>query len=178
MNDIEMTIKYWLYFLKNDDGTIDTEPYAYTDNKDMAKRFEIERNMNKFKKVKRKLTREEINFLAYEFQTGYMEDVDLDVYDKSTMEWHEIHYVMTGNEKLTVGNLSLSSFDDLYTCCMYNPKIFNDKIKNALYIIHYNQIYNKLSGDSDNDDRYSYEVISDPLGIFIRHYGKTLKGGL
>ena len=51
-------IKYWLYYLKDEE---DTRLYAYTDNKEFAKSFEQERDMKLFTRVKKKISKEEVN---------------------------------------------------------------------------------------------------------------------
>ena len=57
--------KYWIYYIKNDNDT-PPELYAYTDDKSLAKEFEISRDMNRFIKVKKELSKEEVTTSFWE----------------------------------------------------------------------------------------------------------------
>lgn len=163
-------IKYWIYYIKDKDV-----PYAYTDNKDYAKAFEQNRDMDMFKRIKKDISKQEINRLAREYQNGLLTKVDLDVYDKANESWFTWTFIMTADEyfSLTLAEVQLmESF--LYKHCWEHPGKFKNKIIKALEVLEYNNVNRYLSLKSDTN--VEIRVKPDLLGIFLHYYGKTMKG--
>lgn len=160
-----MTKKYWIYIL-NKDGDI----YAYTDDKELAKKFESQRNMKKFKKIKKNISKKEINELANEYQLCKLELVELDT--KGNNGYSSCNIAMTGIEHMDISNVGYTlKYVTLPKTAVVNPLIFNKKIYDALKTIGYNDIYPTLPFDTPKD----YYIKLDMLMIFIQNFGKTLK---
>lgn len=170
------TIKYWLYYeiSKNEEPAL----YAYTDDRKLKNMFENQRNMSMFKKVKKDLNIEEVNYLANEYQHNILVKSEIDVYDKKSLKWSSMDMVLTEMEKLDIGNMAIFLGDKgtLVDHASTNPLLFNDEIKKALKTIGYNDIYFEYVSNNNFYLVKSF-ITPDLLGIFIRLYGHTLKGG-
>ena len=166
-------IKYWLYYLKLDNE--DTELYAYTDNKEFAKSFERERDMSLFNKVKKKLSKGELNYLAREYQNCYLKKVEMKMYDKKNHIWLYGDFVMSTTEHLTVTSSAIKLSEcDIYRYCWFNPYIFKDNIIKSLEILEYANIYRH--NESNDYKSHKINLKPDELGIFLHYFGKTMKG--
>ena len=170
------TYKYWLYYY-------DDELYAYTDNKSYAKSFERDRDMNKFIKRKKEITREDVNMLAREEQDKYLLSNKIDIYNKEKMTWFEAEFVMTQMERTTINNIAVQVMnEDLYKYCWNTPFIFNNKIIKALELLQYNTLHRQLTYSTRSGEypaEFCDEIIHikpDMLGIFLHYFGKTMKG--
>lgn len=162
-------IKYWLYYLKENN-----EIYAYTDNKEYAKLFENDRDMTLFNKIKKEISKNEINYLAREYQNCYLKDVSLKIFDKSKQKWFDGNIIMTGEEYLSVTSAEIQLMEvELYQHCWDNPIKFKDKIIKALEILEYNNVYRSIVS---TDENIKINIKVDPLGIFLHYYGKSMKG--
>lgn len=177
----EKLYKYYFYYIKSDNDK--PELYAYTDNKELAKEFEIQRNMEIFSRVKHKLTRKALNDLVKEYPelslelvTGYTKN---NSYKSDSVEFH---LVMTNVEKMSI----ISEYDNvinakLWALTQNDPRLFNKDIKKALSYIDYEYGYaNYFSSNPELISRY-YDYICDYemdlFGVFISIYGKLLKIG-
>ena len=166
------SIKYWIYYFKDSE-----EPYAYTDNKQYANLFELDRNMNLFKKIKKEMTKDEINFLAREYQNMYLKEVRLKIYDKSKERWFDGSFIMTADEYFNITMTEIRLMEsDLFQHCWDNPAKFNSKIIKALEILEYNNVYRQISSTKYDERNIKINVKPDLLGIFLHYYGKTMKG--
>ena len=168
-------VKYWLYYLIDDETQ---ELYAYTDIREYHKIFELDRNMKVFKKVKKILNREEINFLAKRYKGKYLTKTDLDVYDKKRLEWITIPFVLTEIEMLNVGNLaiSLDNMHGIIDKVTIDPRIFKKEILRALDILCYVNLYNEYVNDIGMYNKMNCKISADVFGVFIRLYGRLMKG--
>ena len=119
--------KYYLYYFND-------ELYAYTDNKEYAKEFEKIRDMKKFIRIKREITREDVNILAGEEQGKYLVSQTFTIYDEERMSWFESEFIITQLERTGINNIAVQVMnEDLYKYCWDSPpSIVNDKIINAL----------------------------------------------
>lgn len=159
---------YWLYYYNND-------IYAYTDNKKYAKKFEEIRDLNKLKKVKKRLTREEVNYLADAYQDRYLKTENFKVYDKYNMQYYEMEIILSTVESITVSNNKVRlSTVDLYNECTVSPRYFTDDIVKALKCIGYQDLYLMYQG-FDNLANKSAIPKPDSLGIFLQYYGWSIK---
>lgn len=166
-------IKYWIYLLKDNDTL-----YAYTDNKSHAKLFERDRDMRKFTKIKKSLCKQEVNYLANEYQNGYLKEIKIPIYDKTNEKWFDGIFIMTAEEyfSLTLAEVQLME-SDLYKHCWDHPGLFNDDIVKALEVLEYNNVYRQLTATTGNYiNNIEIKVKPDLLGLFLRYYGKTMKG--
>jgi len=164
-------IKYWIYYLKDEDKL-----YAYTDNKEYANAFELDRDMKLFKKIKKVMTKDEIRYLAQEFQNSVLKEVQLDIFDKDRERWFKGTFVMTSEEYFTITLIEVQLMEsELYQHCWDNPWKFKIKIFKALEVLEYNNVYRQISATADNKPA-EIKVKPDLLGIFLRYYGNTMKG--
>ena len=172
---IEKLYKYWIFYKDN-------EIYAYTDSKEYAKRFMEERNMKLFQKKKVKISSYEVNQLAEFYQTAWLKESELPVYDNVNLSWSDETFVITEMEEITITNVSAQLMNaDIFRWCWFNPYPFNDKLIAALKTLHYDRINRVVtsataSGTLDADYGDNFQIEPDMLGIFIHYYGKTLKG--
>lgn len=164
-------IKYWIYYEKETD-----EPYAYTDNKTYAMLFELDRDMGIFKRVKKIMTKDEINYLAKEYQNRFLKLVELDIYDKSKEKWFKGSIAMTADEYFTLTMAEIQLMESyLYQHCWEHPAKFKNKIIKALEVLEYNNVYRHIT-ECGNDKHTEIKVKPDLLGIFLHYYGKSMKG--
>lgn len=161
---------YWIYYHDN-------EIYAYTDNKSYAEQFEDFRDMKKFKRVKKELSKEEVNYLAKEYQCLYLKEYSFDVYDKENEDNYPFEIVITSMEEINVNNNTMQVRVNLSTDTFdLNPKYFNKDIQKALYIIGYLTIYEENQLPFQNDSLENRIVpVPDQLSIFISLYGWSIK---
>lgn len=165
--------KYWFFYSKDTN-----EIYAYTDNKNLADGFEKQRDMNKFIKIKKKISRSLVNDLAKDYNGEYLLDKYLRSYDHDTKEVNDCNIIMTNIEWITVSSIGFSFVnEDIYKYCWLSPYVFNDDVFNALKYIGYNDLHNVLVRtveDDNTNDPYDY-IMADDLGIFLKYYGKTMR---
>lgn len=166
-------IKYWIYYLKDKD-----EPYAYTDNKSYAMLFEVDRDMSQFKKIKKNMSKEEINYLAREYQNNFLKEVSLRIFDKMKECWFTGSFIMTAEESFTINLVEIQLMEsELYQHCWEHPGKFKEKIYKALEVLEYNNVYRQITHTiSDGEEDPKINVKPDSLGIFLHYYGKTMKG--
>lgn len=164
--------KYWIYYFKDTN-----EIYAYTDNKKYAKEFELDRNMDKFIKIRKDILPEEVNYLARHYQGKYLTKAKIKIYDKKTMKWFDSFLIMTLEEEITVQNKSVQLlYDSIYTYCWQDPYVFNEKIYKALDKLEYVNIYNQISSAQSNCYiENEIKLKPDELGIFVHYYAHTLR---
>ena len=168
--------KYWFYYWDN-------ELYAYTDKKEYAKGFESFRNMKKFKRIKKYISKSEVNQLASDEMLRYLVTMPFTIYNKNNGEVYEDEYIVTQIEKMTVNNyvIKLMNQDLFNYAWICNPYIFKKPIFKALKFLCYNDAYNVVSASSKTG-YYSFEDDSkiklkpDELGIFLHIYWKTVRG--
>lgn len=159
--------KYWIYYLKSSN-----EIYAYTDNKVYAKSFENVRDMKMFNKVKKNLTKEEVNYLAREYQSNILKIFEYKTSNKNN-SIISVTMVSTMIEHLTVTSQATRLICcDIYQYCILEPEMFNDKIYNALNILNYNKLYEHITNPKASLNNISIEV--DELAIFINNFGKSI----
>lgn len=159
---------YWLYYYNN-------EIYAYTDNKKYAKKFEEIRDMNKLKKVKKKISKEELNYLADAYQDRFLKTEIFKVYDKYNMKYYDMEIILSTVESITVSNYKVRlSTIDLFNNCAISPKYFGEDIVKALKCLGYQDLHLMYEG---HDELANQSTIPKPdsLGIFLYYYGWSIK---
>jgi hypothetical protein len=174
---IQKEYKYWLYYL-------DKELYAYTDNKVYAEKFEAIRDMDKFKKEKYKISREDVNYLAKEYQELILEPIEFTIDNKDTGDKFTGELIVTRMEKITMSNISVQLLEEerYKHCWILNPVIFKKKIYKALKQLMYVDSFKYISNTEDLDDIMGIYEEDEPcklepdyLGIFLRYYGNTIR---
>lgn len=176
----EKQYRYWFFYIKPeykdnvcievDDGLL----YAYTDNKDLAKKFEETRDMSKFFKVKRKITRDELNYLADVYNKEYMM---MKSFETKTENGDVItcDLVLTKMEFFAIDRAYIEmSISKIWTYTWINPFIFKEKIIDALDNLGYILGYNMIKGNDKKGDIYSI-FKPDYISAFIHHFGFLLK---
>lgn len=165
----EKTYLYWIYYMKENDKY---KIYAYTDQKELSTLFEEFRDMSKFYIKKIKLNREDVNNLAELYQPLYLMEKEL-TYRKFN-KVGKIKMAITMMENLTLQNhISKIHIDLLLGNVSFNidPNLLKPKIRDALTVLGYTELYNYIYEESDKP-----EYIIDELNVFIEYYGKTLRG--
>lgn len=169
----EIKVKYFLFYYIGDKENIDDRLYAYTDNHHLYKSFKRDRDMSKFRCKIKYLSKEGIRYMAEEHKDLYLIIRTLKFIDKESGKFFNAEMVMTDNESMTVYRKSSSLLlQELPLHCWINPRIFNEKVYKILHDIGYISFYHSIHGKEDED----IKVIPDEVSIFIKFYGKTLKG--
>lgn len=169
----EIKVKYYLFYYIGDEEDADGSLYAYTDNHHLYKIFKRDRDMTKFRCKIQYLTKEEIRYMAEEYKDLYLIIRTLKFVNRESGKCFNADMVMTDCESMTVHVKSSSLLlQELPLHCWINPRIFNKKIYKVLHDIGYISFYNSIHGKEDED----IKVIPDEVAIFIKLYGKTLKG--
>lgn len=161
--------------------------YAITNNKEYAKRFQEERNMDKFILIKKKDDREScVDFMnrrrllvleLHEYRYyPHIEDNDPDS--------NVIKILSTGMEKQRVDSCTDSVMIDFPIGVSFstNPFVFKDKYLSALRTLEYDTLYKlscaELSFHSVPDDEGFPEppdILFDELQMFLYLYSKYFK---
>ena len=169
---------YSYYILKNKPPGITAELYAYTTSKKYAKEFESARNMKIFRKEKTTIDKESLEYLSREYNYQYLVEYSMPVYDTKRKIRYDLHYILTKDECVTINTEAISlMYTDIYNNCWFSPRIFKKKIHDALEVLNYNKIFYLISVNSQHPtDEDDLDLKPDRLAIFLRYYGKTLKG--
>lgn len=157
--------------------------YAFTDNKNLAKTFERERNMKVFVKKVVEMTRDE--FLQFELTRGRycLAERFYQTRDTSTGIQKIRHVAIVGpeHEENTVFSKSMSVCDE--AAKFYNPLIatLNDEYLKALAVLQYWDIMrmsNVISPYKPEEDilcEAPSDMEVDSFELFLLLYGHTFK---
>lgn len=179
---------------ENEKDDIDIERkyilYAITNNKEIAKRFKKDRNMEKFiYKTHSGITKEEYADMCNENRSSVLEYHKLrtvfdDYHTKSNSK--EVTVLMTNWEYQLVEDVDTIMANDIWRNLPY-PLIFNKKYLNALNTLEYINMYKIINIDIlpfeiiekideyfNNDDYSAPNIIYDELSVFIRIIKDTL----
>lgn len=187
----DLGFNYYIYYLKKNkddyfsgnyeffyEDNEDYVLYAYTASKDLAKRFENERNMKMFKKEKTKATTELVAELARNYPKGILTNYVFPIYNKSETMASEI--VLTELEKITIDGRVLHLKTSILSYCWYDYRIFNKEIIWALKILDYDKYNNMIQMETQKtwfyDDYLDY--IEDTKIDYIPVIFEILKGTL
>ena len=181
MSNIKYT--YWLYYLKEcyeDDIPLvlsDSLLYAYTDSKDFSKLFEKTRNMSKFIRVKKELSRKDLNQLAKIENEQYLINRKLSgqIEDGSILN---TPMIMTKRESAYVEMKLITTFYNLGSHLDYIPmSVFTQDTKKLLKIFQYQEFQKITSGDdvfSSGFLRRNF-ITYNELGVFVDSFHKILQ---
>lgn len=178
--DVKRYTYYFYYYLDDEESG---EIYAYTDHSDLAKEFERMRNMTKFKRRKRKISRREVNFLADEYPERYLKSKYLFTAKKGKQETTEIKVVMTDVESTTTENhVAALIVSDLWANVWTPVTIFCKELKQALKTIGYDLGYAFISETNEkieiNDGEWMDAILEilkvDEFAMFMYLFGYTI----
>lgn len=158
MND--KRYKYWLYYEKDSN-----ELYAYTDQKELMEEFDIHRDLQQFHKVTKKISRDEVNFLAKDYQGLYLVKKSLLTYNKKTDEMVSVPMLLTMNEYMITSASIVNILNNLSALCWYDLEIFREEIQDALHVLRYDDFHSLAY----------HEICIDELNIFLSIYGSVMK---
>lgn len=183
--DINKKYKYWFFYIKpkyidlvtteNDDSLL----YAYTDNKEYAELFESQRNMDKFFTKKRKIDKEEVNFLASQYMREYLIKKDIKTHSKGIgSKIIDYSLILTNTEyHILQSSVTQISSINMWKYTWLNPYIFNNEYFQILKEIEFVEKFNTIARwkKSNNESNNTKSKIQpDYLAIFIKEFGFLL----
>lgn len=182
---INDTYKYWFFYIKPEYLDLvyteeeDSLLYAYTDNKEYAKMFKEQRDMNKFFVVKREIDKDEVNYLAKDFMREYL--IKKEVKTKSRgIGSKTIKYdlILTSTEEHMINHISSKILIVDSMCYAWlNPYIFNNEYLSALAVIGFKEKFdmmNNLDSVINRENKMGTNIQADLLSTFIKEYGFLL----
>lgn len=182
-------MKIWRFYLKPDKDNKNKhyDLYAITNKKEYAKHFMKTRDMKRFIVKCSKDDKETYRDFANENRAQVLDEHELvtkTVNKNGLYGSTKVDFIMTeaeyqtcnGDEFMDV-NIDTESFWEERECLP--PKVFKDKIKDALIYLEYGSHYsifnaNKLD-DIDMDEIYAPDRWVDEVGAFINSYFYTFK---
>lgn len=168
--------------------------YAYTDNKEYAKTFKEDRDMDKFTCIKKKLTKDEFNQIEGRF--GRLKLTYGSFYTKSEIFGKRVpvKFLCTFDEEESVIFKAEQLWDE-YKDILFDASIFTDEYVKALeklmfmkfygfYVIKYKEYadyfyqpyysnYGPVEGLIMEEFKNSYQY--DDLRLFLKFFHKTFK---
>ena len=180
----EKKYKYWFFYIKSefiDDVVlpqIDDTLYAYTDNKDYAKKFMNTRDMSKFILKKSKISKGIVNYYADNIPDGYLVEESLPTKPKK----QKVSIVITSLERTNLQNtINSVMLYKLWRTAIINPEVFVDRYRNILNNMGFDIGYEYMIGNSNRlelpPNLCLYPVKGDYLSAFIHLNAKILKIG-
>ena len=177
--------KYWFFYIKPEyqelvyTETDDSLLYAYTDNKEYAKIFRNQRDMNKFFMKKIDISKEEVNYLALNFTREYI--IKKDIKTKSRGVGSQIIdyslIVTKAEDSLLQSTISKVLLVDIYRFAWLNPYIFTTEYLTSLDKIGFKDKFDILSTWKRTDDpidKIGKNVHPDYLSAFIHEFNSLL----
>lgn len=159
-NSLEKYYKYYLFYEK-DDGSL----YAYTNDKKIAKIFQLMRKKELFVYEEKKLNMDEIRSIFDVVPDTLLEPYDFYLGDL------KITFPITTREKLHMEHMGISiATVDLYCSAKIPPEIFEGEMKEALDEIGYTKAYREYHKGSQMMDLFK----PDFLSCFLDLFGYTL----
>lgn len=181
----ENTYKYWFFYIKPEYIHLvcteekDSLLYAYTDNKEYAKIFKNQRDMDKFFMMKKEIDREEVNYLAKYFMREYL--IKKEVKTKTGGIGSKVvnfELIITKTEDIIIqSSSSRVLLVDIWKCAWLNPYIFTEKYLNALTEIGLKDrfdILNSWKTSNKEINKIGENVQPDLLSTFIKEFGFLL----
>lgn len=180
MNESKL-YKYWFFYIKPEylhlvyTETDDSLLYAYTDNKEYAKLFQSQRDMNKFFIKKRKIEKEEVSYLAREFTREYLIKKEVKTKIRGIgSEVIDYDLVLTSTENYMVeSSLNKILMVDIWTKAWINPYIFNHEYFTMLKKIGLVEKFDTISNWKSSSkvvNRIGENIQPDYLSAFIHIY--------
>lgn len=181
----EKKYKYWFFYIKpeylhlvyteEDDSLL----YAYTDNKEHAKLFKDQRDINKFFVKKLEISREEVNYLARYFTREYLIKKDIKTKTKGIGS-KVIDYTLIltkAEDNLLQTTAYKALMVDIYKYTWLNPYIFDDEYLSVLNKIGFKSRFDLISTWKRSDkeiNKMGENIQPDYLSTFIREFGCLL----
>lgn len=177
--------------------------YAYTNDIDYAKRFEEVRDMKKFQRVDREISKDEFKDFVHQYSYQKLTKTAFITKDKEfpTKET-KVEMICTWEEENSVIIQSDESVFQFFKDMMFNPFLLSKKLNKVLFTLGFFTIYQYLyqnmyifeplkkdyyrgvfrddnadmaSGDFDKESVVSQMVKADQLEMFLYLYGGTIK---
>lgn len=169
--------KYWFYYLIDKEDTDSYELYAYTDNKEYARMFELTRLKKRFKKRIMKISRRAVNYLASDHTGGYLRKTIFMTENPKDTKLTHIEFIVTESEDITTKSYASSMINiKIWDHCWFDYRIFNDEMLELLKMLRYTYGYNMISdsGEYDTSDIDDGILCPDEFGMFMHLYGDTV----
>lgn len=165
---------FWIFYITKEDGFYGSDMYdvyAFTDNKDIAKKFKSTRNMKIFFEKKIKLNREEMNNLIRHHMISELkmyEGISIDKKHKS----YYFELPLTLREKETCDSLSsLYTNEYIYRYVWNDASVFKDKYYYALKSLSYVSLHKFLYVDDSDWEELSEKVLPNNFNILVDQFG-------
>lgn len=161
--------KLVVYYLQDD------KPYAWSDDKTICKKFECTRDMRIFDKEI--YTGKRAKIMKKLYPLAQLVIYTLSTYDYQNERNCSLEEAITLDEEAAILQVHdfYESSSALYTFRWVDPKIFKDKIYNALDIFGYTDRFSEISEAIYYSENIDMTLSPDQLSIFVERYGYTLK---
>ena len=179
MNDI--SYKYWFFYIKPEylhlvcTEESDSLLYAYTNNKEYAKIFQTQRNMNKFFMLKREIKKDEVNYLAKNFTREFL--VKKEVKTKSNGIGSKVitcDLIITETEyNIIYTSCYRVLMVDMWKSAWTNPYIFKNKyveLLNKIGIVNKFNDLNTWKNTTNETNKIGINIQPDLLSTFIHEF--------
>ena len=170
--------KVYRFYRKSDIENMDNRlykdfpVYAITDNKELANKFISTRNMNSFKVMKSKMTKEEYAKYANTTSTSELKEYSF-VTRNNNNEWEKVKVVTTWYEREQVRDMVTGQFIELIEI-QHSPEIFNRKIIDVLETLQYMQLHAIKKQYYEGEYEDSIPNLSyDELEMLLRYNSDT-----
>lgn len=171
---------FWIFYLLDEDfyGTSKYDIYAYTDSKDIAKRFKETRDMKKFFMKRVKLDSDGFNNIVRYYSSNELENFTgkLRVEDKNISKNFSIP--ITRREKQHVKNMA-SLYLNEYLCnaAWYDAGIYKSKYFNALNELLYVGVHASMYFQTYDEN--TWEILqkrmnSNDFNILYKNFSEVL----
>lgn len=169
--------KYYLYYHVEDDMAVSL--YGYTNDKSIAKKFDLLRDTKKvFKRRKASLTKDEVNFLAKEYQSNIIRMQPINTYDKYGGTKVSVEIAMTDIEYMQLSSyIQTTLYTQLYDTVWLPIKYFVKDMQDALRVLGYHKFTSVIYDDTSGDGMIT-ESDMDWLVIFTQLFQDTLRSDL
>lgn len=175
---ISMTrYKYWFFYIKpkyEEDvyKELYHRIYAYTDNKDYAREFELFHDMCKFIKKEILLSREEVRTLTRHAKKEYLQPCSLTT-STNDSGIEKINLIITeGEQQILTANVSNMANNTIIRATVEAPYIFNKKIYKALKELKYILLY---SGMEVQDSFMNGTLHIDEFAVYVNIFSNVLR---
>lgn len=177
--------RYYLIYFSDDfqprtDIGIYSRLYAYTDNKQLIKRFKSERNLKKFMIKKEDLTSYDLRVIHDVNPSGYLEEVEGYTKSLHTGIKEKVTVLMSHSENIFINRMGQGVIlSDLWENTECNPYVLKSKYLDALRVIGYVNGFNMLHMTEKTPTHLCYSVVEgdlqvDILNAFLYHFGDML----
>lgn len=181
MTSVKVLYPYTLFFItekmnkylidQNHSGFI----YAYTDAKEIAEKFEQERNMNLFKSKKKDLSKAEIHQLTKQIPKSFLILRKGISKNPFTYQQFDFNIAITMMEEYVCNHICWNIlYQKIWENTTVNPCIYKKKYQQALNINMYNECFDVIAG-SYSIDEILMKLEPDFLSVFVNQYQELMR---